>query len=232
MPGTGRTVAYFLGAGMTFARIDPGAAGAEPRSPTPPAPSGLRSIRVRATIGGNLATASPAGDSIPVLAAYDSQVVVASARAGTRHVRWNDFLVGAKRTSLAADELIVGVEFDAPPGHGSFAKVGPRNAMVIAVAGVCLQLDEERRSVRVALGSVGPTVLRAGEAEAYGATLVPWDDPAAAPTSDEFHEFGRLAAVGASPIDDLRGSSAYRRHVIDHLSRRALGWTIEDRRAA
>jgi CO/xanthine dehydrogenase FAD-binding subunit len=222
---------YHVGAGMTFARIVrelPELSALVEAART----VGSGQIRARATIGGNLATASPAGDSIPVLAAYECRVVVASARAGTRLVPWEEFLVGPKRTSLGPDELIVGVEFEAPPGPGSFAKVGPRNAMVIAVAGVCLQLDEKSRAVRVALGSVGPTVLRAVEAEAYGATVVPWDDPSARPTGGELEEFGRLAAVGASPIDDLRGSATYRRHVIDRLSRRALTWMIDDRRAA
>lgn len=223
--------AYFVGAGMTFARI-----ARELTELTALAEAagtvGSAQIRNRATIGGNLATASPAGDSLPVLAAYESRVAVASARAGTRTIPWGEFLVGPKRTSLAPDELIVGVEFEAPSGPGSFAKVGPRNAMVIAVAGVCLQLDESRHAVRVALGSVGPTVLRAREAEAYGAALVAWDDPAARPPGDGLDEFGRLAAAGATPIDDLRGSAAYRRHVVDHLSRRALAWALDERRAA
>ena len=222
---------YHIGAGMTFARIVrelPELTALVDASRT----VGSAQIRARATIGGNLATASPAGDSLPVLAAYESRVVVASARAGTRLVPWEEFLVGPKRTSLGADELIVGIEFEPPPGPGSFAKVGPRNAMVIAVAGVCLQLDEQSRAVRVALGSVGPTVLRALEAEAYGATVVRWDDPSARPTGGELEEFGRLAAVGASPIDDLRGSAAYRRHVVDRLTRRALSWMLDERRAA
>jgi len=222
---------YHLGAGMTFARIVrelPELTALVDAART----VGSGQIRARATLGGNLATASPAGDSLPVLAAYECRVAVASAGAGTRLVPWDRFLIGPKRTSLAPDELIVGVEFEAPSAPGSFAKVGPRNAMVIAVAGLCLQLDERRRAVSVALGSLGPTVLRAVEAEAYAATLVPWDDPAARLEQGELDEFGRLVAASASPIDDLRGSAAYRRHVADRLSRRALTWAIDDRRAA
>ncbi len=222
-----RNGSFFVGAGMTFARIVrelPGLTALVEASRT----VGSAQIRARATIGGNLATASPAGDSIPVLAAYDGRVTVASTQ-GTRTIALADFLLGPKRTDLGPDELIVGVEFAAPAGPGAFAKVGPRNAMVIAVAGVCLQLDERSRAVRVALGSVGPTVLRAPEAEAYAAAVVAWDDLAARPTLGELEEFGRLAAAAAAPIDDLRGSAAYRRHVVEHLV--PPGARLDDRRS-
>lgn len=220
-----------IGAGVSFARI---AAELGELAALAEAARGVgsRQIRSRATIGGNLQTASPAGDALPVLAAYDGRVVVASAAEGTRTVSWREFLVGPKRTSLGADELIVAVEFDAPDGPGSFAKVGPRSAMVIAVAGICLQLQEHRHGVSLALGSVGPTVLRAPQAERAAAALVGWSDPERAPSAAELDEFGTLAAAAASPIDDLRGSAAYRRHVVSVLSRRALTWALADRRAA
>lgn len=203
-----------LGAGMTFARIE-----AE-LTDFPPLVAAARSvasrqIRHRATIGGNLATASPAGDGIPVLAAYDASVVAASARSGTRRIPLGEFLVGPKRTSLASGELIVGVEWRSVRGPGSFTKVGRRHAMVIAIASVCLQVDEGRHGVGLALGSVGPTVLRAAAAEEY-AQGRDWSDPAT------LAEFGRLAAAEAQPIDDLRASAAYRRHVVEVLARRAL----------
>lgn len=219
---------YFIGAGMTFARIVrelPELTALVEAART----VGSAQIRARATIGGNIATASPAGDSLPVLAAYQSLIAVASAAGGTRLVPWREFFRGPKRTSLAHDELVVGVEFPAPSGPGAFAKVGPRNAMVIAVAGVCLQLDEPTRAVRVGLGSVGPTVLRAVEAEAFGAAVIPWEDPFAGPRVEDIDEFGRLVAAGASPIDDLRGSAAYRRRAIEVLVRRALAWTLAAR---
>lgn len=204
----------FLGAGMTFARIVRELAGltalaAAARSVASP------QIRNRATIGGNVATASPAGDSLPVLAAYGARVVAASARAGTRRIPLESFLVGPKRTGLEPDELVVGVEWRPVAGAGSFAKVGRRHAMVIAVASVCLQVDEERHAVRLALGSVAPTVVRAARAEGF-AEGVDWRDPAAVA------EFARIAATEAQPIDDLRGSTAYRRHVVEVLARRAL----------
>jgi CO/xanthine dehydrogenase FAD-binding subunit len=204
----------FLGAGVTFARIETELTGFPPLVEAARSVAS-RQIRNRATIGGNLATASPAGDSIPVLAAYGADIVAASARSGTRRIPLGEFLVGPKRTSLAPDELIVGVEWEPVAGPGSFAKVGRRHAMVIAIASVCLQADEERHAVRLALGSVAPTVLRAAHAEAY-AQGRDWSDPAT------LAEFGRLAAAEAQPIDDLRGSAAYRRHVVEVLARRAL----------
>jgi CO/xanthine dehydrogenase FAD-binding subunit len=211
----------FLGAGMTFARIArelTGFAALADAARSVASPQ----IRNRATIGGNLATASPAGDGIPVLAAYGTDVMVASAGAGTRRVPLGEFLVGPKRTTLQPDELVLGAEWRPVPGPSSFAKVGRRNAMVIAVASVCLQADDERHAVRLALGSVAPTVVRALRAEEF-AEGVDWTDPAAVA------EFGRIAATEAQPIDDLRGSAAYRRHVVAVLARRALGAIGEGR---
>lgn len=203
-----------VGAGVTFARIERELQG------FPPLVDAARSvaspqIRNRATIGGNIATASPAGDSLPVLAAYDADVVLASARAGERRVPLTTFLVGPKRTSLAPDELIVGVEWARVVGPASFVKVGRRNAMVIAIASACLQADDDACGVRLALGSVAPTVVRAPLAERF-AERHDWGAPAT------LAEFGRLAASEARPIDDVRGSAAYRRHAVGVLARRAL----------
>jgi CO/xanthine dehydrogenase FAD-binding subunit len=211
----------FLGAGVTFARIE------RELTEFRPLVEAARwvaspQIRNRATIGGNLATASPAGDSIPVLAAYEADVIVASAGGARRRLPIGQFLVGPKRTSLVPDELIVGVEWTPVEGHGSFAKVGRRNAMVIAIASACLQVDEERETVRLALGSVAPTVVRAPLAEQFAGGL-DWSDPAT------LVEFGRLAASEARPIDDLRGSAAYRRHVVEVLAHRALAQAGEAR---
>lgn len=203
----------YVGAGVTFARIE--------RElgefvPLVEAASSVASpqIRNRATIGGNLATASPAGDSIPVLAAYDADVVVASVDGEPRRVPLTTFLVGPKLTSLTPDELIIGVEWAPVHGPGSFAKVGRRSAMIIAVASVCLQVDEAG-GVRLALGSVAPTVVRAAAAEEFVEGL-DLGDP------DVLAEFGRMAASEARPIDDLRGTAEYRRRVVEVLARRAL----------
>ncbi len=220
----------FVGAGVTFARIvrelpDFRALVEASRS------VGSPQIRNRATIGGNLGTASPAGDAIPVLAVYDADVVVAS-KARERRVRWDAFFTGPKRSALEPDELIVGVEWKAPDGPGSFAKVGTRNAMVIAIAGVCVQLDHDGPDVRVALGSVAPTVVRAPDAEAFAAGAVSWDEPDRPLPESVPAEFARLTAAAARPIDDVRGSAAYRRHAVEVLARRQLLWAVEDWRTA
>jgi CO/xanthine dehydrogenase FAD-binding subunit len=218
----------FVGAGMTFARI-----ALELREFRPLVEAarsvGSPQIRSRATIGGNVGTASPAGDAIPVLAAYAATIVAGSTR-GERREPWNAFFTGPKQTTLAPDELLLGVEWQAVEGPGSFAKVGTRNAMVIAIAGLCLQLDLRARTVRLALGSVAPTVVRAPDAEAFAAGVIPWDEPERELPDEAVSEFGRLAAVAARPIDDVRGSAAYRRHAIEVLARRALQWTLGDRR--
>jgi CO/xanthine dehydrogenase FAD-binding subunit len=216
----------FVGAGMTFARIT------RELDEFPPLVEaaltiGSPQIRNRATLGGNLVTASPAGDSLPVLAAFDADVVLAAADGRMRQLPWSRFLTGTKRSALAPDELVVGVEWTAVEGRGCFAKVGPRNANVIAVACVCVQLDEPARAVRIALGSVAPTVVRAPEAEAFAASVVPWDEPAAGVAPEALEELGRLAAAAAHPIDDVRGSAAYRRHVVAALARRLLVRALE-----
>jgi CO/xanthine dehydrogenase FAD-binding subunit len=225
-----RNGSVFVGAGMTFGRI------ANELREFRPLVEAARSvgspqIRSRATIGGNIGTASPAGDALPVLAAYDATVVVASSRAERREA-WDSFFVGPKQTTLAPDELVVGVEWQAADGPGSFAKVGTRNAMVIAIAGICLQLDVRASAVRLALGSVAPTVVRAPDAEAFAGDMIHWDEPEHELPQEAVSEFGRLAALAARPIDDVRGSAAYRRHVIEVLARRTLAWTLGDRRAA
>lgn len=217
-----RNGTIFVGAGMTFARI------ARRLTEFPPLVEaalsvGSPAIRNRATIGGNLATGSPAGDSLPVLAVYGADVLLVAA-GGRRRLPLEEFLTGPKRIALAPDELIAGVEWRPIDGPGRFAKVGTRNAMVIAVASACLQLDEGERRVRIALGSVAPTVLRARVAEAFADEALDWDDPAAA-----LVDFGRLAAAETQPIDDLRGSSAYRRHAVEVLARRTLLSALEER---
>jgi len=196
---------------------------------------GSPQIRNRGTVGGNLGTASPAGDALPVLAVYDAEVVLAGA-SGTRSMPWDEFMTGPKQTALRPDELIVGTRWKAVRGPGSFSKIGTRNAMVISVAGLCLAIDEDGRGVRVALGSVAPTIVRAHTAEAFGSaamlTAGTWDDPSAPLASDAVQEFGRLVAEAARPIDDVRGSAAYRRHACAVLARRALSWALEDRQMA
>jgi CO/xanthine dehydrogenase FAD-binding subunit len=220
----------FLGAGVTYARVMrelPGFTPLVQASRTVGSPQ----IRNRGTVGGNLGTASPAGDALPVLAAYDAEVVVASAERGERSLPWDRFLVGPKRTALEPDELVLGARWKVTEGPGSFSKIGTRNAMVIAVANLCLVIDEPSRSVRVALGSVGPTIIRAREAESLAAGVIRWDGPEAGIADAAREEFARLVEDAARPIDDVRGTLAYRRHACRIMAHRALGWALEKRRA-
>ncbi len=223
----------FLGAGVTYDRI------VHDLVDFPPLVQASRSvgspqIRRRGTVGGNLGTASPAGDALPVLAAFEAEVVLGRAGGTTRSVPWREFLVGVKRTALQPDELILGARWPVLRGPGSFSKIGTRNAMVIAVAGVCLVVAEDVGDVRVALGSVAPTVVRASEAEAFAAQAITnagaWDDPTADVPAALVDEFGELVAAAATPIDDVRGTAAYRRHACAVLARRSLAWALEDRR--
>lgn len=224
----------FLGAGVTYARIVRELSGLLPLVEASRS-VGSPQIRNRGTVGGNLGTASPAGDALPVLAAYEAAVELASAR-GRRAVPFAEFMIGPKQTVLRPDELIVGARWRVVRGPGSFSKVGTRNAMVIAVASVCLVMDEDGRTVRVALGSVGPTVLRAPDAERFAAGALAaagwWDDPHSQVPARIAHEFGERVAEAARPIDDVRGTAAYRRHACRVLARRALAWALEARRAA
>jgi len=230
----GEDGSMFLGAGVTYARIM-----RELPQLTPLVQAsrtvGSPQIRNRATVGGNLGTASPAGDAIPVLAVYDAEVVVGST-AGTRSMPWNEFLLGVKRTALRPDELILGARWKPVRGPGSFSKIGTRNAMVISVAGLCLQVDDDRRAVHVALGSVGPVVLRAPEAEAFAAEAMEragaWDDPPADVGPGLVDGFAERVAEAARPIDDVRGTAAYRRHACAVMARRALSWALAERRGA
>ena len=223
----------FLGAGVTYSRI------IRELSEFVPLVQASRSvgspqIRNRGTVGGNLGTASPAGDALPPLAAYDAEVMLIKAGGRTRAVPWNRFMTGPKKTAIEPDELILGARWRVTRGPGSFSKIGPRNAMVIAVASLCLVMDEERRAVRVALGSVGPTILRAPDAETFAARVLSdagvWDDPSVPLSPGVLREFGERVAAAARPIDDVRGSAAYRRHACAVLARRALAWAVGGRR--
>jgi CO/xanthine dehydrogenase FAD-binding subunit len=223
----------FLGAGVTYATIVKEMQAYKPLLQASRS-VGSPQIRNRGTVGGNLGTASPAGDALPVLAAYDAEVVLRSRARGKRSLPWNLFLTGPKKTAIAPDELIIGARWRRLRGPGSFSKIGTRNAMVIAVAGLCLVIDEERRRVNVALGSVGPTILRATQAEERVAaaltTAGTWDDPSAPLNEQSIDEFAGLVAEAARPLDDVRGTAAYRRHGCRVLARRAIGWALSERR--
>jgi len=178
---------------------------------------GSPQIRNAGTLGGNLGTASPAGDGLPVLAALDATVTLTSA-AGTRSMPVIDFMVGVKRTAIEPGELITEITVPVVDGWQGYAKVGVRNAMVIAVASVGLVIDRERQSVAVALGSVGPTILRCPDAEAMLAASINWASLTATP--DALEEFGALVAGASRPITDHRSTADYRRHAVGVLAKR------------
>jgi CO/xanthine dehydrogenase FAD-binding subunit len=139
-------------------------------------------------------------------------------------VPFADFMTGPKKSVRRPDELIVAAEWDDAGSAQTFMKVGTRNAMVIAVVGLALVVDRARRRVGVGLGSCGPTIIRATEAERFATGLLEetgWDRPTR-PSAAALQEFGRLAAGAAKPIDDVRGTAAYRRHVLAVMGARSL----------
>jgi CO/xanthine dehydrogenase FAD-binding subunit len=180
---------------------------------------GSPQIRNAGTLGGNLGTCSPAGDGLPVLSALDAVVHLASS-SGLRSMPVHEFMVGVKRTALRPGELIVSVTVPVLDGWQGYAKVGVRNAMVIATASACLAVHTPDRSVRIALGSVGPTVLRCADAEAFVANAIDWQTSTV--TADAVARFGELVAVASRPIDDHRSTAEYRRHAVGVLARRLL----------
>jgi CO/xanthine dehydrogenase FAD-binding subunit len=193
-----------LGSGLTYAEAMAGeVAEALPALAEASRTVGSPQIRNRGTIGGNLGTASPAGDALPPLLVEGAEVHIASVR-GERVLPLAGFLLGVKQNALEPDELIVAVRVDPARAPQTFMKVGPRNAMVISVCSLALQVDRERGELRAAFGSASPTV-----------RLV------TAPL-EEAEGFPALVARSASPIDDVRGTAAYRRHALEVLARRAL----------
>jgi CO/xanthine dehydrogenase FAD-binding subunit len=216
--------AVWIGAGVTYARVITELGVHCPALAVASRTVGSPQIRNRATIAGNLGTASPAGDTHPVLLATSAVVEAASVR-GIRQIPIDDFYLGVKRNALAPDELIRGVRLPIGRGPQQFAKVGPRNAMVIAVCTVAVALDVARRTVGVGLGSVGPTPRRARAAEAL-ADQLPWSE---GPLDDEVaRRFGAAVAAESTPIDDVRGTAEYRRHALAVLARRTLVWAVTE----
>jgi CO/xanthine dehydrogenase FAD-binding subunit len=200
-----------IGAGVTWRRI-------EERGPLALAEAartvGSPQIRNAGTLGGNVGTASPAGDGLPYLAAVDAEIELTSV-ARVRSMRWDDFFVGVKKTSRARDELITAVLLPAPPTEReAFGKVGVRNAMVIATVS-CVVVKDHTGAFRVALGSVATTPMRATRAEEMISSITK-------PGEADLDEFERLVSEEVRPITDHRSTEAYRRHAAGVLARRLL----------
>ena len=209
-----------IGAAVTYAELmEPPLADLLPALAEASRTVGSPQIRHAGTLGGNLGTCSPAGDGLPVLAALDAVVHLASS-SGERSMPVAEFMVGVKRTARRPAELITAVTLPVLAGWQGYSKVGVRNAMVIALATACLAVDERVGDVRLAIGSVGPTIIRCDEAEAFAGSVV--DFARRTVSAEAATRFGELAAAASRPIDDHRATAAYRRHAIGVLSSRLL----------
>ncbi len=223
----GQDGAYLrLGAGVSYRRVIDELGSRLPGLALAARTVGSPQIRNRGTVGGNLGSASPAGDAHPPLLASDALVELASLR-GIRRVPVREFFTGPKRSVLAPDELIAAVLVEPAAGAQQFAKVGTRTAMVIAVCSFALALDPVRRTVGTGIGSAAPTPVLARAAAALAEAELPWDSGAALPAGLA-QRFGELVAGAATPIDDVRGTAAYRRQALAVLARRTLTWAWEE----
>jgi CO/xanthine dehydrogenase FAD-binding subunit len=222
-----------LGAGVTYTRVIDELGDRLPGLAMASRTVGSPQIRNRGTVGGNLGAASPAGDSHPALLAAEAEIELASATGGTRVVRAEDFYVGVKRHAARPDELITAILITPPAGPQQFSKIGTRNAMVISVAAFGIALHPDRRAVGTGIGSVAPTPRRALEAEQFLAGEIEsaglWESRDELPESLA-REFGEQVRRAGAPIDDVRGTAAYRLHALGVMARRALAWAWDDYR--
>jgi CO/xanthine dehydrogenase FAD-binding subunit len=221
-----------LGAAVTYTRVIDELGDRLPGLAMAARTVGSPQIRNRGTVGGNLGAASPAGDCHPALLAAEAEVELQSVES-TRVVRAQDFFRGVKRHAGRPDELISAIYIKPASGPQQFSKIGTRNAMVIAVAAFGLALHPDRKVVRTGLGSAAPTPRRAFEAEDFlageleGAGL--WDSRGELPDA-LVREFGEQVLQSAAPIDDVRGTAAYRLHALAVMARRTLTWAWSDYR--
>ena len=221
-----------IGAGVTYSGIIEELGDRLPGLSMASRTVGSPQIRNRGTVGGNLGTASPAGDALPPLYVSNAEVELASVE-GTRRVPIVDFIEAPGKTTLEPEELISAFYIPEADGPQQYAKIGTRNAMVIAVCSLGLAVHPERGEVYTCIGSAGPTPIRAYEAEEFIRCVLEeerlWEsrkglDEAA------LERFGELVAGAARPIDDVRGSGEYRRHAVGVLARRTLRWVWDEYR--
>ena len=221
-----------IGAGVTYTRIIDELGERLPGLAMASRTVGSPQIRNRGTVGGNLGSASPAGDAHPPLLASDALVELASS-SGSRRLPVREFYTGPKRNAMRKDELIGAFLVEPAKGAQQFCKVGTRNAMVIAVCSFAIALDAERRQVGTGIGSAAPTPVTAGEAETFMEGVLDegglWDKRAGVEPS-ALNRFGELVAAAARPIDDVRGTAAYRRHALAVMARRTFAWAWDEYR--
>ena len=210
-----------IGAGVPYAEMEVGEiARLVPALAQAARTVGSPQIRAAGTLGGNLGTCSPAGDSLPVLAALNATIHVIGPE-GNRDIDFVDFMVGVKKNCLQPSEFVHSVSMPIVDGWQGYAKVGTRNAMVISTASACLVRDSDEGFVSIALGSVGPTIIRAHNAEAWLMKTTSLRTGAQLEASVA-QEFGRRVSLESRPIDDHRSTADYRRHAIGVLAQRLL----------
>jgi CO/xanthine dehydrogenase FAD-binding subunit len=223
-----------VGAGVTYTRLMDELGDRLPGLAKASRTVGSPQIRNRGTVGGNLGSASPAGDAHPPLLASQATVELASV-GGTRRLAARDFFVGPKRNAMRGDELIAAFLIPPAPGPQQFSKVGTRNAMVIAVCSFALAIDPQRRHIGTGIGSAAPTPVTADDAERFLEGVLDeaglWDKPAPMQES-ALDRFGQLVAAAARPIDDVRGTAAYRRLALSVMARRSFMWAWNEYRGA
>ena len=219
-----------LGAGVTYTRVIEELGDVLPGLAMAARTVGSPQIRNRGTVGGNLGAASPAGDSHPPLLAGGAEVELASVE-GTRTVPIEEFYTGVKQHAGRPDELISAILVRSPSGPQQFSKIGTRNAMVISVSAFGLALHPDEQRIGTGIGSAAPTPRRAVEAESFLSSALDdlglWESRGALPDSLT-REFGDRVKAAASPIDDVRGTAAYRLHSLAVMARRTLTWAWAD----
>jgi CO/xanthine dehydrogenase FAD-binding subunit len=223
-----------VGAGVTYTRLIDELSEELPGLAVASRTVGSPQIRNRGTVGGNLATSSPAGDALPPLYASGAEVEVASVK-GARLIPVAEFISGLKKNALAVDELISSFYIPRATGPQQYAKIGTRNAMVIAVSSLALALHPSDDKVGVCIGSAGPTPIQATEAEEFLQGMIEegglWESRSALDEA-ALQRFGELVVGAAQPIDDVRGTAEYRRHSVGVLARRTLTWAWDEYREA
>ena len=223
-----------IGAGVTYTRLIDELGDRIPGLAMASRTVGSPQIRNRGTVGGNLGSASPAGDAHPALLASRAIVELASV-GGTRRVPVHEFFVGPKRNAMRKDELIAAFLVEPAQGPQQFSKVGTRNAMVIAVCSLALAIEPERRRIGTGIGSAAPTPVTAPEAEIFIQGVLDehrlWEKRTPVAES-ALERFGELVAAAARPIDDVRGTAAYRRYALSVMARRSFAWAWNEYRGA
>ena len=219
-----------LGAGISYTDLaEPQIATVVPALAQAARTVGSPQIRNAGTLGGNLATASPAGDTIPVLVAMDAVLQLKSS-SGNREVAITDFITGVKTNALQAGEIIQSITMPVFQGPQEFLKVGTRNAMVISVVSLALVTDYLGKKLRVGVGSVSPVPFRATAAEEFISQEFNWETNSSL-SEEVINKFSDMVADSTKPIDDHRGTADYRKHAVGVLAKRALERVCEGKRS-